>query len=126
MKRPFALLLLAILACVLALPLTVARMDRIPPGNEPDPTPPEPAQEKAQKVTGQLIQTPRQDPELAAAFQEYDLIRLDPKTAAQQVRETGILVVNTSKGKFNMKVRTHDMRSADYEAQVVTDKGVVK
>ncbi|MCM3874649.1 MAG: zinc-dependent metalloprotease, partial [Pyrinomonadaceae bacterium] len=76
-----------------------------------------------QTVSGQIINK-RQDPELAKAFRDYDLIRLDPRAAAAQIRNTGKLSISTSEGSFDMQLAPHDMRAPDYLAQVITADGV--
>jgi metallopeptidase family M12-like protein/pre-peptidase/uncharacterized protein DUF4214 len=82
--------------------------------------------QKSQPVSGQLIQTNRQDPELAKALRDYDLIRLDPRAAAAQIRDSGKLVFTTSKGTFEVQLAVNDMRSSDYVAQVITAEHVAR
>ena len=63
--------------------------------------------QETQQVSGTLIQTERQDPELAKAFRDYDLIKLDPRAAAAQIRSSGKLSITTSQGKFDMQLTPH-------------------
>ena len=75
-------------------------------------------------VSGQLLQSERQDPELSRALRDYDLIRLEPRAAAAQIRKTGRLLLRTSSGDFDMELAPNDLRSSDYVAQVIDADGV--
>ena len=55
---------------------------------------------------------------------DYDLIRLDPRAAAAQIRNTGKLLISTSEGDFDMQLAPHEMRAPDYVGQVITPDGV--
>ena len=75
-------------------------------------------------ITGQLLQTKRQDPELSKALRNYDVIRLEPRAAAAQIRKTGQFSVKTSHGEFAMQLSPNDLRASDYVAQEITADGV--
>ena len=86
-----------------------------------------PASARAQDeplVVGQLVQTQTGDPELAKHFRKYDLIRMDPKAAASQLRNRGRLAFKSSMRDFDMHLAPHDLRSPDYLAQVTDSNGV--
>ena len=70
--------------------------------------------------------TQERDPELAKLFRKYDVLKLDPAIAASQIRRTGKLLLGTSAGQFDMKVAPHDIRSADYVAQVIGSDGIAQ
>jgi len=75
-------------------------------------------------VSGQTTAAKLQDPELAKVLRDYDLIRLNPRAAAAQIRSTGRLLISTSKGDFDMHLAPHDMRVPDYVSQLITADGV--
>ena len=83
------------------------------------------ATQDVKPITGQLLQTERQDPELTKALRNYDLIRLEPRAAAAQVRKTGQFSIKTSRGEFSMQLSPNDLRATDYVAQEITADGVV-
>lgn len=70
------------------------------------------------------VQQERQDPELAKVFRKYDLLKLDPRTAAAQIRQNGKLLLGTSDGQFDLQLAPYDIRSQDYAAQVIGADGV--
>ena len=80
----------------------------------------------ANPITGQLLQTKRQDPELSKALRNYDLIRLEPSAAAAQIRKTGQFSVKTSHGEFAMQLSPNDLRASDYVAQEIAADGVTR
>ncbi len=77
-------------------------------------------------VTGELIQTPAQDLELAQKLRNYDLVRLDSVAAASQIRRTGKLVFHTTHGTFDLKLSPNDLRAPDYSAQVIGADGIAR
>src|SRR5215204_4155104 len=84
-----------------------------------------PAKAQDPIVTGQLVQGQTRDEELSRHFRKYDLIRMDPARAAAQVRSKGKLLIKSSAGDFDLQLTPHDMRSADYTAQVIDAARVV-
>ena len=75
-------------------------------------------------VTGQLVQGQTRYEELSKHFRKYDLIRMDPAAVAAQVRNKGRLLLKSSARDFDVQMTPHDMRSADYSAQVIDSQGV--
>jgi hypothetical protein len=75
-------------------------------------------------VSAELTQ--ERDPELSKLFRKYDVLKLDPAIAASQIRRTGKLLLGTSAGQFDLKVAPHDIRSADYVAQVIGSDGIAQ
>ena len=75
-------------------------------------------------IKGELLQTKSQDPELSKALRNYDVIRLEPRAAAAQIRKMGQFSVTTSHGEFAMQLSPNDLRSSDYVAQEITADGV--
>jgi hypothetical protein len=80
--------------------------------------------QSTQPVLGRTISDKRQDPELARALKDYDLIRLDPRAAAAQIRNTGRLLISTSDGDFDMQLEPHELRAPGYVGQLITADGV--
>lgn len=72
----------------------------------------------------QLVQDRGPNEELSRHFREYDLIRMDPAAAAAQVRKSGRLLLKSSVRDFDLQMFPHDLRSADYSAQVIDSNGV--
>ncbi|HKG80039.1 MAG TPA: M12 family metallo-peptidase, partial [Pyrinomonadaceae bacterium] len=83
-----------------------------------------PAKAQDPIVTGQLVQGQTRDEELSRHFRKYDLIRMDPARVAAQVRSKGKLLIKSSARDFDLQLTPHDMRSADYTAQVIDADGV--
>src|SRR5215212_8554072 len=83
-----------------------------------------PAKAQEPIVTGQLVQGQTRDEELSRHFRKYDLIRMDPARVAAQVRNKGKLLIKSSARDFDLQLTPHDMRSADYIAQVIDADGV--
>jgi len=77
-------------------------------------------------VAGQLIDSPRQDPELSRRLRKYDLVRMDPGVAAAQVRTGGKLALKTSQENFELEFTPIDLRAPDYVAQVIGADGVAR
>jgi hypothetical protein len=82
------------------------------------------SERQMQTGLGQLIDTGLQDPDLARALRDYDLVKLNPRVAAAEIRATGKLSLRTRKGNFDMQLVPHDLRATDYVAQVITAHGV--
>ncbi|MFN2511545.1 MAG: M12 family metallo-peptidase [Pyrinomonadaceae bacterium] len=61
---------------------------------------------------------------MARILRDYDLIRLNPRAAAVQIRNTGRLFISTSQGDFDLQLAPHDMRAPDYVSQLITADGV--
>ncbi len=75
-------------------------------------------------VTAEIVQDQTPDQELSKYFRKYDVIRMDPAAAAAQVRNGRRLVLKSSERDFDLQMSPHDMRSADYSAQVMDSAGV--
>ncbi len=80
--------------------------------------------QEAPSVTGQLVQSRAQDPEISRVLRDYDLIRMDPAAAVAQVRNKGKLLLKSSKGDFDLQLAPYDLRAADYSAQMIDARGV--
>jgi hypothetical protein len=80
--------------------------------------------QNTQTVSGQTTSHKPQDPELAKVLRDYDLIRLNPRAAAAQIRNTGRLLILTSEGDFDMQLAPYDMRAPDYASQLITADGM--
>jgi Metallo-peptidase family M12/Calx-beta domain/Reprolysin family propeptide/Domain of unknown function (DUF4214) len=77
-------------------------------------------------VAGQLIDSPRQDPELSRRLRKYDLIRMDPAAVAAQVRTRGKLSLRTSKVNFDLQLTANDLRAPNYSAQIMGADGIAQ
>ena len=77
-------------------------------------------------VTGQLVQTRMDDPELSRHFRSYDLIRLDPEAATAQIKNRGRLSLKTSQRDFDLQFTPHDLRAPDYAAQEIGPDGIAR
>ena len=75
-------------------------------------------------LVGQLVQNRTPNEELSKHFRKYDLIRMDPVAAVEQVKRGGRLLLKTSKQDFDLKMSPYDLRSEDYTAQVIDSDGV--
>jgi Metallo-peptidase family M12 len=73
-------------------------------------------------VTGYQIQR-RNDPELNKLLRKYDLLKLNPKQLASQIRTNGELRLRTSAHDFELRLTPHDLRSKGYRAQVIGADG---
>ena len=76
-------------------------------------------------VTGQLVQGQTRDGELSKHFRKYDLIRMDPDAVASQIRNRGRMLLKSSTREFDMHLTPHDLRSPDYNAQMIDSAGKV-
>src|SRR5687768_2198182 len=68
----------------------------------------------------------RDIPELSKRFRKYDVLKLDAKSAASQVRRTGKLLLKTADRDFDLQLVPHDLRSNDYRSQVIGSNGVAR
>jgi hypothetical protein len=75
-------------------------------------------------MTAPLVQDQTRDGELSKHLRKYDLIRMDPAAAAAQIKNRGRLVLKSSARDFDIQMTPHDIRSADYSAQVIDAQGV--
>jgi hypothetical protein len=107
-------LVAAIIFSVLAFPSLGSRSSAAPAN----------AAQESPVLTGQLVQRDARDEELSKHFRKYDLIRMDRASAAEQVRKRGRLLLKSSERDFDLQLTPHDMRSADYSAQVIDSAGV--
>ncbi len=125
MKRHLKLvifLLIAVLACAGALPLTLA-------GSPPSTTESSNQDDSifsrsASPVLTQARQDLRQD--VDKILRRYDSLDLEPRSLAEQVRRTGAMRVPTSDRAFDLELSAHDLRSANYRAEAIFDGGVVR
>jgi hypothetical protein len=65
-----------------------------------------------------------QDVELV--FTNHEDVRLDPQTAAQRVRESGRLSVQTPARNLELVLLPNDLRAPNYHAEEVIDGGIVR
>lgn len=132
MKRHFKLIaIIFVILCSVAIPTTWARLAdaarQLRPKTESlnaGKVSVSPSQTGGQKVSGKLMKKRPYDPALTGKFRNYDLIQLDPQAAAAQVKNTRKLLISTSKGDLDLELEPHDLRTADYVAQVITADGV--
>ena len=75
-------------------------------------------------MTAPVVQDQTSDRELSKHLRKYDLIRMDPAAAAAQIKNRGRLVLKSSERDFDIQMTPHDIRSADYSAQVIDAQGV--
>jgi hypothetical protein len=75
-------------------------------------------------ASGQKQRPARLDVE--RALESFDELTLDPADVLRDVRKTGGLTLNTSRGAFEMSLEPFDIRSDDYRAVAVGEGGVVK
>ena len=59
-------------------------------------------------------------------FTSHEDVKLDPETAAQHVRESGRLSVQTPGRNFEIVLWPNDLRAPDYRAEEVIDGGIVR
>jgi hypothetical protein len=79
-------------------------------------------------VAGNLVfaEQNREIPEVSKKLRKYDVLKLDPKSAAAQIRRNGKLVLKTSDRVFDLQLVPHDLRSNDYRSQVIESNGVAR
>ena len=77
-------------------------------------------------MVGQNVESRVQDPELEKRIRRYDLLKINPEAAAKQVKNRGRLVLNTSRGNFDLEFSPHDLRAPDYRAQEIGGDGVAR
>lgn len=132
MKATRFLIVIVLLATLSSVPQSAASFNLSRTGFEAfnravaEGTPPAgaPTPQDAPMVAAELTQ--ERDPELSKLFRKYDVLKLDPAIAASQIRRTGKLLLGTSAGQFDLKVAPHDIRSADYVAQVIGSDGIAR
>ncbi len=61
--------------------------------------------------------------DIGQALMSYDELTLDPAAVSQQVRETGRLTLQTSRGTFDMELEAFDVRAENYRAVVMEEGG---
>src|SRR5437763_1266855 len=67
---------------------------------------------------------PRQDVE--RTLESFDELTLDPASMLRDVRKTGALTLNTSRGTFEMTLEPFDVRTDDYRAVEVEADGTTR
>jgi hypothetical protein len=66
----------------------------------------------------------RQD--VAKVLKRHDSLVLDTQVVAEQVRQTGRLSIPTAAGTFDLTLAPHDLRAANYRAEVSLEGGEVR
>ena len=61
---------------------------------------------------------------VAKRLRKYDVLKVDAKSAASQIRRTGKFSLKTSQRVFDLQLVPHDLRSSDYRSQVIGSDGV--
>jgi hypothetical protein len=64
--------------------------------------------------------------EVGQALSSFDELTLDPAAVSRQVRETGRLTLQTTRGTFDLNLKPYDIRTASYRAVAVGDGGAVR
>ena len=77
----------------------------------------------AASLPNQSIQMRR---ELSTFFKSYELLKIDSRRVAQEVRESGRFTFITSLGNIDLELAPHDMRGHNYRATSVSADGVPK
>ena len=79
-------------------------------------------------VAGNLVfaDQDRDIPELSRRLRKYDVLEINPKSAALQVRRTGKLLLKTTERVFDLQLVPNDLRSSDYRSQVIEANGVAR
>ena len=77
-------------------------------------------------VIGRNVEKRVQDPELDRRVRRYDLVKIDSEAATKQVKNRGRLVLNTSRGNFDLEFTPYDLRAWDYSAQEIGIDGVAR
>jgi len=77
------------------------------------------------KLVGNHLQH-RDDAEIAKALKKYDLVRLGRAELKSQMQKDGRVLLRTSAGDFDLELTPHDMRSQDYQSQMIGADGVVR
>ena len=77
-------------------------------------------------LVSQLVQQRTPDEQLSKHFRKYDLLRMDPASAAAQVKKNGRLLLKSSVRDFDLRMSPHDLRSDDYRADAVDSNGVTR
>ncbi|MCM3900678.1 MAG: M12 family metallo-peptidase [Pyrinomonadaceae bacterium] len=114
-------LVMAVLVCTGTLALTAARAERSESaGSNRTVSDPSDSSPVAMNQGGK---TYRQD--VAKVLKRHDSVELDPQRVSEQVRLTGRLSIPTADGTFALSLAPHDMRAANYRAEVTLDGGEV-
>src|SRR5260370_1705315 len=66
----------------------------------------------------------RYQQDLAQVFTNHEDVQLDPYTAAERVKRTGHLSVQTPAQDFEIDLSLNDLRASNYRAEEVVDRGV--
>ncbi|HEY7784196.1 MAG TPA: M12 family metallo-peptidase, partial [Pyrinomonadaceae bacterium] len=105
--------------CLIALTLSLVV---IPTSARRDP--PNGAPKDSTVVFGEVSPAKVQDTQISTRLRRYDLVRLDARAAASQIRRNGKLFLNTSFGSFNLDLQPHDLRAPDYASQWIDSEHV--
>ena len=68
----------------------------------------------------------RLEQDIAQVFTSHEDLQLDPAAAAQRVRESGHLSLQTPAHDFEIELRPNDLRAPNYTAQAIGDDGVAR
>src|SRR3989441_2107640 len=68
----------------------------------------------------------RYQQDLAQVFTNHEDVQLDPHTAAEGVKRTGHLSVQTPAQDFEIDLTLNDLRAPDYRAEEVVDGGITQ
>ena len=68
----------------------------------------------------------RLEQDIAQVFTSHEDLQLDPAAAAQRVRESGHLSLQTPAHDFEIELRANDLRAPNYTAQAIGDDGVAR
>jgi len=117
-----AFLVIAVLVCSGTLALTAARAERSEPTTVKRTVSAQSGSPEV--VTSQEGKNYKQD--VAKVLKRHDSVELDPQRVLEQVRLTGRLSVPTAEGTFELRLAPHDMRAANYRAEVTLDGGEVR
>jgi metallopeptidase family M12-like protein/all-beta uncharacterized protein len=77
------------------------------------------------KLVGSRLQQ-RDDPEIAKALKKFDLVRLGTAELKSQMQKNGRLLLKTSAGDFDLELTPHDLRSPDYQSQMMEADGLAQ
>ncbi len=81
--------------------------------------------DSSDKLVGRRLQR-RDDPEIAKALKKYDLVRLGRPELKSQMQKNGRLLLNTSAGDFDLELTPYDLRSPDYQSQMIGADGIAQ
>ena len=77
-------------------------------------------------VVPQRTKSYQQDQDIAKVLRRHDSLELEPDRVVEQVRQTGRLSIPTAAGTFDLNLAPHDMRAANYRAEVSLEGGEVR